>query len=397
MSKLKVKKIEEALNRRVVAILPSKEGLKKLMLTKRIRLYFGVDPTSPDIHLGHAISLRKLKEFQELGHEVILLFGTFTAQIGDPSGREEQRKPLSLKEVEKNMTGYKKQASKILNLAKIKIKKNDEWLSRLTLQNLNKITSSLTVSRLLERDMFQKRLQKGGAVWLNEFFYPLLQGYDSLAMNVDLEVGGTDQTFNMLVGRELQKTFNKKDKFILTTPLLPGLDGRKMSKTYSNTVNIKDKPGEMYGKIMSLKDELIVSYFNLCTDLSLAEVKQIEKDLKQKKLNPRDLKSRLARAIVGLYHGFKAAKVAEKEFEKVFQKRELPTKIPKVKISQKKIPILELLVLAKLASSKSEAKRFIIQNGVKIDGRVFPNWKNIILAKKGTIIQVGKRKFAQLS
>ena len=390
------KKIEEVLTRGVEKILPSKKGLARLMGERKIRLYLGIDPTSPELHLGHAIPLKKLREFQELGHEVILLFGTFTAQIGDPSERDEERRSLTLEQIKKNMATYRRQATKILDISKVKIKHNADWLAKLTFKNLIEITSHFTASRLLERDMFQRRLRKGGEVWVSEFLYPLMQGYDSVAMDVDLEIGASDQLFNMLVGRKLQKIYNKKEKFILTTPMLLGLDGRKMSKTYSNTVNITDSPDEMYGKIMSLKDELILQYFRLCTEVPEEEIREIEENLKLKKTNPRDAKTKLAREIVRVYYGKKVATKAEKEFERIFKGKKLPAKIPKISLGEKKLNILDLLAKTKLAPSKSEAKRLILQKGVKVDGEIAADWRMIIQIKKGMIIQIGKRKFLKL-
>ena len=389
-------KIEEVLTRGVAEILPNKEGLVKLMKKKRIYLYLGIDPTSPELHLGHAIPLRKLKQFQELGHNVIFLIGTFTAQIGDPSERDEKRKPLSLGQIEKNMATYKKQASKILDFSKIKIKYNADWLSKLSFQDLAKLTSYFTISQLLERDMFQRRLKRRKEVWVNELLYPLMQGYDSVAMNVDLEVGSTDQTFNMLVGRKLQKIYNKKEKFILTTPMLLGLDGQKMSKTFRNTVNLTDKPGDMYGKLMSLRDELITQYFKLCTEVPLKEIKVIEEELKQKKINPRDLKAKLAKEIVKLYHGERKAILAEEEFNRIFKEKKLPSKIPVFKTSKKVLNILDLIFESGLVSSKSQAKRLVLEKGVKIDRKLKTNWKEKIKIKDGMILQVGKRKFIKI-
>jgi len=391
------KKNGEVLTKGVEQILPSKEGLARLMKKRKIRLYLGIDPTSPDLHLGHTIPLRKLKEFQDLGHEAILLFGTFTAQIGDPSGRDEKRKPLTLAQIKKNMATYKKQASKILDFVKVKIKYNADWLNKLNFSDLVKLASHFTVSRLLERDMFQRRLKKGEEVWLNELLYPLMQGFDSVAMDVDLEIGSTDQTFNMLVGRKLQSIYNKKEKFILTTPMLVGLDGRKMSKTYGNTVNLTDSPNQMYGKLMSLRDDLILRYFQLCTDLPLVEIKEIERKLKRKDLNPMEAKARLAREIVSIYYGKKTSIKAEKEFEKVFKEKKLPTKIPEIKIKEKTLNILDLLVRTKLVQSKSEAKRLILQKAVEINGILKEDWREIIEIKKGVVIKVGKRRFAKIN
>jgi tyrosyl-tRNA synthetase len=389
-------KIEEILTRGTEEIIPSKNGLKDLMKRKKIRLYLGVDPTSPKIHLGHLVPLKKLKQFQELGHETTLLFGTFTAQVGDPSGRDEQRKPLSLDQVKENMKTYQEQVSKFIDLSGIQIKYNADWLQELSFSDLIKITSNFTVSRLLERDMFQRRLKERQEVWVNEFLYPLMQGYDSVALDVDLEIGATDQTFNMLVGRKLQKVFNKKEKFILTTPILLGLDSRKMSKTFGNTVDMTDSPNEIYGKIMSLADNLIINYLELITDFPLEDIRKIKSDLIRKKINPRDVKAMLGREIVNIIHGKKLAASAEKDFDKVFRKKQLPSKIPETRIEKIDIDILELLVKTKLVSSRSEAKRLIMQKGVKIDGIIQKDWKKIIKIKKGEVIQIGKRKFVKL-
>ena len=390
------KKIEEVLIKGVERILPSKEELKNLMMKRKIRLYLGIDPTSPQLHLGHAIALRKLKDFQDLGHEVILLFGTFTARIGDPSGRDKKRKPLTPSQIEKNMKTYKDQSSKILDFSRVKIKGNADWLEKLNFNDLVKISSQFTISRLLERDMFQERIKAGGEVWLNELMYPLMQGYDSVAMDVDLEIGSSDQLFNALVGRKLQKIFRNKEKFILITPMLLGLDGRKMSKTYGNTVNLTDPPAEMYGKLMSLKDELILLYFQLCTNLPLKEIKEIERKLSKKEINPIEAKSRLAKEIVTIYHGGKKAEEAEKEFNRVFREKKLPLKIPVIQIKEKKLNILELLTKTKLISSKSEAKRLILQKAVKINGVLKENWQEIIEIKKEMVIKVGKRRFKKI-
>ena len=396
MPDINSKKIEEVLSKGVEQVLPNKEGLKKLMKKRKVRLYLGIDPTSPKIHLGHAVCLRKLSEFQDLGHEVILLFGTFTAQIGDPSGRDKKRRVLTKIQIKKNIATYKTQVSKILNLKKIKIKYNNRWLSKLSFEDLLNLSSHFTASRLLERDMFQERLKKKKEVWLNELLYPLMQGYDSVAMNIDLEVGGSDQTFNMLVGRKLQKIYNKKEKFILTLPLLVGLDGRKMSKSYGNVVNLTDKPNEMYGKIMSLKDDLIVHYFKLCTDLLLKEISKVKRDLKLRRVNPRDVKARLAKEIVKIYYGKRLAEQAENEFNRVFKAKKLPSKIKKVRLRGKKINILDLLVKTGQVDSRSKAKRLILQKAIKINGVLKKDWKEVIQIKKGDVLKIGKKKFVKI-
>ncbi|XOB46731.1 MAG: tyrosine--tRNA ligase [Candidatus Nealsonbacteria bacterium] len=390
------KKIEEVLSKGVSQILPGKKGLKSLMRKRKIKLYLGIDPTSPNIHLGNAVCLRKLKEFQNLGHEIIFLIGSFTARVGDPSERDKKRKPLTLTQIKENMTAYKKQVAKILDISKVKVKYNSNWLTKLKFKDLIALASHFTTSRLLERDMFQKRLKQGREVWLSELLYPLMQGYDSVAMNVDLEIGGTEQTFNMLVGRKLQRIYNKKEKFILTVPLLTGLDGRKMSKSYDNVVNLTDKPNEMYGKIMSLKDNLITHYFELCVGSPLAEIKKMEKMLKLKKVNPRDLKAKLAKEIVRIYYGTRAAKKAEQDFNRVFKEKKLPLKIERIKIKEKELNILELLLKTKKVASKSEAKRLILQRAIKIDKVLKENWRETVKIKKGSVIKIGKKKFIKI-
>lgn len=392
MSKSKAKKIEEVLNTGVEKVLPDKESLKRLIKKQKITLYLGIDPTSPKIHLGHTVPLRKLRQFQKLGHKVILLFGTFTAQIGDPSGRDKKRKVLEPKQIKKNIATYKKQASKIIDFSKAEIKYNADWLSKLKFKDLLGLASRFTTSRLLERDMFAERLKRGAEVWLSELLYPLMQGYDSVAMDVDLEIGGTDQTFNMLVGRKLQKIYNKKEKFILTVPLLIGLDGRKMSKSYSNVVNLTDTADEMYGKIMSLKDDLVFHYFELCLGTPLSEIKK----MKGKKTKIRDVKAKLAKEIVDVYHGAELAGKAEKEFNKVFRDKKLPSKIEKFRVKEKKINILNLLLKTKKVKSKSEAKRLVLQKAIKIDDVVKKDWKEVIEIKKGSVIKIGKRKFIRI-
>jgi len=381
-----------ALTRQVAEVLPQKQGLLSLMGKRKIRLYLGIDPTGTMLHLGHAVVLRKLKQFQDLGHEVILLFGTFTAQIGDPSGRDKMREPLTPQQIDSNMRDYKAQASRILDIRKTRIKKNSEWLGKLNLGEVLKLASQITTSQLLERDMFQKRMKRGQEVRVHELLYPLLQGYDSVAMDVDLEVGGTDQTFNMLVGRRLQKVYRSKEKFVLTVPLLLGLDGRKMSKSFGNTVNLNDPPKEMYGKLMTLRDELVPQYFELCTDILDKEVGQLKK-----KLSRRDLKAKLAREIVGLYHGTKQAEAAEKEFVRVFQKKKRPSHIPEMRIKKGIMGLVDIIVVPQLGiSSKAQARRLIEQGGVKIDGEVQKDPKAEVRLRSGAVIQIGKRRFAKI-
>ena len=390
------KKIEEVLTRRIEQILPSKESLKRLMKKRKIRLYLGIDPTGSQLHLGHTITIRKLQEFADLGHESILVVGTGTVLAGDPSGRDRARPRITEKKIKRNIATWKKQASKILDFSKVKIKYNGDWLLKLRLGEIIEIASHISAIKLFKREMFQRRLKKGDTIWTHETLYPLLQGYDSVAMDVDLEIGGTDQTFNMLIGRELQKKMRNREKFVLTIPMVLGIDGRQMSKTSGNCVWLTDSPGQMFGKIMSIPDNLIIPYLNLLTNIPSLLVKQHKRKLRLKKVNPMDLKEKLALEIVKMYHSEQAAKKASKEFTRIFREKKLPAKIPEFKIREKKLNILNLLVKIKLASSKSEAKRLMLQKGVKIDGVLKEDWREIIKIKKGQVVQIGKRKFVKL-
>jgi len=390
------KKIEAALTRRVNEILPTKQAFKKLISKKRIRLYLGIDPTGTRLHLGHSIALRKLMEFAELGHESILLIGTGTVLAGDPSERDKSRPHITEKEIKKNMDTWKKQASKILDFSKIKIKHNGDWLLKLDLAGILKIASKISAVRLFQRDMFQRRIKAKDTVWMNETLYPLLQGYDSVAMDVDLEIGGTDQSFNMLIGRELQQKMNNREKFVLTVPMILGTNGKQMSKTSGNCIWLADSPQEMFGKIMSMPDNMIISYFNLLTDLPLKKIDQYKKELKAKKINPKILKEKLGFEIVKFYHSKREAKMAQKEFSRIFKENKLPDKINVVSVRKKEMKILDLLVKTGLTSSKSEAKRLVNQKGVKIDEKTEDDWKKVIKVRKGQIIQIGKRRIVRI-
>jgi len=383
-------KIEEVLTRGVEQILPNKEDLKKLMQKRKIRLYLGIDPTAPKLHLGHTITLRKLQEFADLGHEVVLVIGTGTVLTGDPSLRLKVRPLMSEREVERNIKTWERQVGKLLDLSKIKIKSNRDWLLKLNLKDIIHIASRISAIKLFQREMFQRRIKIGETVWAHETLYPLLQGYDSVFLNVDLEIGGTDQTFNMLIGRELMQKMKKKEKFVLTCSMILGIDGKPMSKTSGNCIWIEDSPNQMFGKIMSIPDGLIFDYFKLLTRIPLTKIE------KTKNLNPRDAKAKLAREIIRIYHGEKAAVKAEKEFERVFKRKKLPTKIPTISIKEKDFNLLDLLVKTKLASSKSEAKRLILQKGVRINNEIISDWRLVVQIRKNLIIQVGKRKFIKL-
>lgn len=397
MIKNNPKDIEKVLTDRVEHILPSKEELKMLMQKRKIRLYLGVDPTGRKLHLGHLIPLRKLQEFADLGHEAILVIGTGTVLAGDPSQRDKARPRITQKEIDENFKTWKQQAKTIIDFSKVKVMYNGDWLLKLGLKDVINIASNISAVQLFQRDMFQKRIDSGNTVWMHEILYPLLQGYDSVFMDVDLELGGSDQVFNMLIGRDLQQKMNKREKFVLTCPMVLGTDGKKMSKSSGNCIWIDDSPKEKFGKVMSVSDELIIPYFGLMTNVPGERIKEYAKSLKGGKVNPRDLKKQLAFEIVSLYNSSVAAEKAKKEFESVFEKKGLPSEMPTINIGKKEIGILDLLVAAKLAASKSEAKRLILQRGVKIDGRVCDDWEKILEIKKNLTIQVGKRKFIEVS
>lgn len=364
-----------------------------------MKVYLGVDPSSNQIHLGHSILLKKLREFQDLGHEVILLVGDFTGMIGDPSGKDKARLPLTHAQVLKNSQTYQQQAAKIVLFSgknSAKILYNSKWLAKLTLKQIIELGSKFTVQQMLERDMFQERIKAGRPISLHEFIYPLLQGYDSLAMNVDVELGGSDQTFNMLVGRQLRKG----QKFVITTPLLPGLDGQKMSKSAGNTIPLTSTANEMFGRLMSLKDELLVGYFALLTERERRELDEMKTSLKEPSINPMTLKLKLAKEIVGEYHGTKVAEEAETEFKKVVQGKGLPTNIPEITLERplEAPTALEIVRLCRLASSNQSASRLIEQGGVEIDRslRRAPKEK-VKIQGETTLLRVGKRGFLKIN
>lgn len=394
---MKQDSIEELLTRRVEKILPTKEGLAKLLSKKKIRLYQGFDPTGSRLHLGHSVGLRKLMELANLGHEVIFLFGTGTVLVGDPSQRSSARKFIGKGEIEKNIKDWKRQASPIVDFSKVRILRNGDWLTKLRLKELITIASNISAVQLFKREMFSRRISQGDTVWYHETMYPLLQGYDSVVMDVDLEIGGTDQEFNMLIGRELQRKMNNREKYVLTLPMIMGTDGKQMSKTSGNCVWLDDTPGEMFGKLMSMPDENIIPYLKLVTNLPLSKVQDISQGLKTKTTHPLEAKKLLAIAVVRDFHGRGQAKQAEKEFTRVFQKKEAPSEIPEVRFKKKKLPLPELLLKAKLVSSKSEARRVVSQGGVKIDGVVQKDWNKNVSCTKGRLIQVGKRRFVKIA
>lgn len=380
----------ELLTRAVAKVIPQKLAEEKLAAGKPIRMYWGIDPTGTKIHLGHTVPLRKMKAFAEAGHEVIMLIGSFTGMIGDPSDRDGMRQPLTKEQVEKNFQTYKDQAAKILDFSKVKIRYNHEWLEKLTYADIVQHASHFTVQQMMERDMFHKRWEEEKPIGSHEFLYPLMVGYDSVVLDVDCELGGTDQEFNMLAGRTLQKAYGKRDKFIMTMKLLLGTDGRKMSKTYDNCVYIDDAPNDMYGKILSIKDDLIFDYFEFCTDVPLQEIKAMAAAMK-KGTNPKELKMRLAKEIVTMYHGASAAAEAESQFTKVFADKGVPDDMPELKV-KKGMFLVDALMEAKVVASKSEARRLIEQKAVHVNDEVVTAIDAVV--EKG-IVKVGKRRFVK--
>jgi len=401
MTNTNPQKIDEVLTRGVDEVIDKDHLEKELKSGRQLRVKFGIDPTSPDLHLGHSIPLRKLRQFQDLGHKVILLIGDFTATIGDPSGRTTQRKQLTEKEVKANMKDYVKQAGKILNLKKAEIRYNSEWYGKKGAMFLMELASKFTVARVIERDDFKQRLKDDVDISMLELTYPLLQGYDSVELKADVEIGGRDQKFNLLMGRKVQKRYDMPEQDIMTFPLLEGVDGsKKMSKSLGNYIGLTEVPAQMYGKIMSIPDELMWKYFNLLTNVSSEEIKQIKEDKQKLLISPINIKARLAREIISVFHSEKEAQNAEEEFNKIFRNKELPSDMPIFKTDKKVYPILDLLFDSKLVSSKSEAKRLVEQNAVEIQTgekkEKVNDWKKEISLENGTIIKVGSRRFVKV-
>ncbi|MDI3280848.1 MAG: tyrosine--tRNA ligase [Bacillota bacterium] len=397
----------ELLSKGAAEIINVEDLVEKLRRSRRekrpLRVKLGTDPSCPDIHLGHTVVYRKLKQFQDLGHEVYFLIGDFTGRIGDPTGRSTTRRPLSKEEVEANAQTYREQIFKILNPERTKIVFNSQWLAPLNFESVLELASHYTVARMLERDDFARRFAEEKPIGLHEFFYPLMQGYDSVALKADVELGGTDQKFNLLVGRELQREYGQEPQVAIMMPLLVGTDGvQKMSKSLGNYIGINEPPGEMYGKVMSIPDEVMLHYFELTTDLPPAEVRQIEEGLKGGRLHPREVKRRLARELVGLYHGREAAERAEEEFDRIFKRRELPEEVPEVQIRPEEVSqqgtmwAVRLLARVGLAPSHGEARRLIEQGGVKLDGAPLLDPSAEVRIEDGLILQVGKRRFVKV-
>lgn len=402
MSKVSTDKqlIEKFLSRGVENVYPKADFVQaQLASGKRLTMYLGIDPTGPTLHLGHAIALMKLREWQELGHRVILLIGSFTGMIGDPTDKAATRQPLTKADVLENSKKYQTQAATFLrfdgdNPAEVVF--NHEWLEKLSFADVVGIASHFTVQQMLERDMFEKRLEEGKPIHLHEFLYPLMQGYDSVALDTDGEIGGNDQTFNMLAGRDLMRSMKNKEKFIITMKLLVDPTGKKMGKSEGNMITMEDGPNDMYGKIMSWPDELIVPAFDICTRVETGEIEELKQAI-QAGANPRDAKMRLAREIVMIYHGADKAAEAEEYFVKTIQNKEMPDEVEERIVPSSPISIIDALVETGLAPSKSEARRLVEQGGVKAGGTVITSVEEMIaVPAEGVVVQKGKHTFVRL-
>lgn len=385
------------LERGVVNVIVKDDLEKKLNSGKKLRIKLGIDPTGSMLHIGHGVVLRKLRQFQDRGDTAILLIGDYTARIGDPTGKSETRKMLTEEEIKKNMESYIEQASKILDVKKLEIRYNSEWFEKMTMAEILTLTAKKTVNQMLQREDFKNRFKNEQDISAVEILYPMMQGYDSVMLNCDVELGGNDQLFNMLVGRDLQKSFGKDViQDVITGQLLVGLDGvEKMSKSYNNYIGLTESPKEMFGKTMSIPDSLIVNYFELATNVPLEEIETIKQLLKEGE-NPRNLKVRLAKEIVTLYHDSKAASDAEKEFIEIFANKGIPEDIETKTLKEKEYGLIDLLAETGLTTSKSEARRLIEGGGVKIDEEKISDIKAVINISKERLIQAGKRKFLKV-
>ncbi len=388
------------IKRGVVEIIQEDELLEKLkesfITGKPLRVKAGFDPTAPDLHLGHTVLLNKMRQFQELGHEVIFLIGDFTGMIGDPTGKSETRKALTKEEVLKNAETYKEQVFKILDSKKTIVDFNSRWLEPLTAKDMIFLAAKYTVARMLERDDFSKRYELGKPIGIHEFMYPLLQGYDSVALRADVELGGTDQKFNLLVGRELQREYGQRPQTVITMPLLEGLDGvNKMSKSLGNYVGITEPPKEIFGKLMSISDELMLRYYELLSELSLEDFEKLKEDIKTGKKHPFEAKKELAMEIVRRFYNHEEAKKAREEFERVFSRHEIPEHIPEYEVKDEK-NLIDILFEASIVASKSEAKRLVQQKAIEINGEKILDINFKVAPGKECIVKVGKRKFLRL-
>ncbi|MBN2607275.1 MAG: tyrosine--tRNA ligase [Thiotrichales bacterium] len=394
-----MKSVEEQLaviKRGAEEILVEKELIEKLESGKPLRVKAGFDPTAPDLHLGHTVLINKLKQFQDLGHEVLFLIGDFTAMIGDPTGKSATRPPLSPEAIEKNAETYKEQVFKILDPAKTTVMFNSEWMGKMTAADMIKLAATQTVARMLERNDFEDRYKSGTPIAIHEFLYPLVQGYDSVAMDADIELGGTDQKFNLLMGRTLQSHFGKKPQCTLTMPILEGLDGvQKMSKSLGNYIGIKDEPNDMFGKVMSVSDDLMWRYYELLSFLSLEEIEELKRSVENGE-NPRNVKIKLALELIERFHSAEAAQSALKDFETKFSKNAIPDEMPEFTFNEA-MPLANLLKEAGLVGSTSDAHRMIKQGAVKLNGEKIEDGRVTVEACEKQVYQVGKRKFARIT
>lgn len=393
-------KIKQILERGVSEVIERSHLEERMNKGEQLRVKLGIDPTAKDLHLGHAVVLRKLRQFQDLGHVPVFIVGDFTATIGDPSGKSETRPELTDKQAQKNTENYLKEAGKILDIKNTEVRYNSEWYAKKGAAFLMELASKFTLARSLERDDFQKRLKENRDIGILEILYPIFQGYDSVEVKADVEIGGTDQKFNLLMGRKVQKRLGMKPQDILTTPLIEGLDGiKKMSKSLNNYIGLSDKSSDMFGKIMALPDDLMVKYFTLLTNVSDEDIDRLQKD----RLNPgsatrspKEWKEKLALEIVSTCYSEKEATKAKNNFESTFQKHEIPADMPEIMVSAGRTEIVDLLVKNKIISSNSEAKRIIEQGGVTLDGKVIAEWGTELEINDGAILRVGPRRFYRL-
>ncbi len=391
----------EVIRRGAVDIIPEEDLILKLEKSIKTRMplkiKLGCDPSRPDLHIGHSVVLRKLRQFQDLGHEAILVIGDFTGMIGDPTGKNKTRPSLSLEETREHGKTYFEQASKILDRKKTRIVYNSEWLAPMTFADVVKMASKYTVARMLERDDFQNRYRSNEPISVHEFLYPLAQAMDSVALEADVELGGTDQKFNLLVGRDLQREHGQEPQVIITTPLLEGTDGlQKMSKSLDNYIGIYDSPKEMFGRTMSIPDSLIYKYFELTTDVSNSDLSLIRQDLEDPSKNPSLLKRRLAKTLIAMYHDEASANHAEEEFDRVFKKKDIPDEIETVRLGFEEVPIVKLLTETKMVDSGNEARRQVQQGAVSINGQKVSDDKMKVRLDGELILKVGKRKFLRV-
>jgi len=393
----------ELFTRNCVGLETREELLEKLRLGRPLRIKYGADPSAPDLHLGHSVPIRKLQQFQELGHQVVFIIGDFTGLIGDPSGRSKTRPMLTEDEIMVNAETYAQQVGKLLDVGKCEIRYNSEWFAPMSASAMLEIAGHYTVARMLERDDFSLRLRDGIPITILETLYPLIQGYDSVAVEADVEIGGNDQLFNLLVGRDIMRAYGMTPQVVMTWPLLVGTDGtEKMSKSLGNYIGITELPTEMYGKLMSIPDELMPDYYHLLLDKSQTEVKALQADIETGKLHPRQAKANLARAIVASYHSETAAQEAAEEFDRVFTQREKPSELQEIalaagELSGGTIGIVELVLKAGFARSKGEARRLIRQGGVKLQDQVVSDEMARVAVSEGAVLQVGKRRFGQIT